>query len=188
MMNRLTGAALAVLFILGLAAPVPTVQAQNLQVGFTDHELLILNMEEYRQIQQQLQTEAQNMQQGLQTSMADYQEKLDRYQKQQALLSPERRQEREQELMQLQGEIQQSAAQAEQQLANREAELMRPLMEQVQTAITEVAEAEGLDIVLRGQGILYINPDRIVDITMAVATKLGIEVDEDETAAANPSN
>jgi len=183
----MTGAVLAVLVLLSLVVPARVAHAQALKVGFTDHELLILNMEEYRQIQQQLQTEAQNMQQGLQTSMQDYQEKLDRYQKQQALLSPERRQEREQELLQLQGEIQQSAAQAEQQLANREAELMRPLLERVQTAIEEVAEEQGLDIVLRGQGILYINPDRIVDITRAVAMKLGIEVDE-ETAAANPSN
>ena len=92
----------------------------------------------------------------------DYQDKLSRYQQQQSLLSQERRQEREAELMQIQQNIQQQAQQQDQQLAERESELMQPLLERVQTAINTVAEAKGLDVVLRSQVgtqplLLYVN-------------------------------
>lgn len=182
-------AALLLLAVTGAFVATPPAHAQALKVGFTDHELLIVNMSEYQQVQEQLQGEYTTSQQDLQAAMQDYQERLDRYQKQQALLSPERRQEREQELMQLQGEIQQSAMQAEQQLAAREAELLRPLVERVRSAIETVAEAQSIDLVIREPSILYINEDKIVDITLAVASELGIEVDEtDGTATSGASN
>ena len=53
-----------------------------------------------------------------------------------------------------------------------------------------MAKEKGLDIVLRSHAgptqpiILYVNEDKIEDITLDVARKLGIQVD-DETAASN---
>ena len=76
-------------------------------------------------------------------------------------------------------------------LADREIELMKPIFDRVQTAIDEVAQAKGLDVVLRHRVgaqpvILYVNPDTVVDITLEVATKLGIEIPEEAaTAEAN---
>lgn len=164
-------------------------QAAAVKIGYTDHELIIVNMPDYRTIQEQLQKEYQGSQEEIQTLAKDYQDKLDKYQKQQALLSPERRQEREQELITLQGQIQQTAQEKEQGLAEREAELMRPLFERVQKAIDEVAVETGLDLVLRSQVgvqpvILYRNDKTIVDITENVARKLGLDVDGDRAAAA----
>lgn len=164
-------------------------QAASVKIGYTDHELIIVNMPDYRTIQEQLQKEYQGSQEEIQTLAQDYQDKLDKYQKQQALLSPERRQEREQELITLQGQIQQTAQEKEQGLAEREAELMRPLFERVQKAIDEVAVETGLDLVLRSQVgvqpvILYRNDKTIVDITENVARKLGLDVDGDRAAAA----
>lgn len=164
-------------------------QAASVKIGYTDHELIIVNMPDYRTIQEQLQKEYQGSQEEIQTLAKDYQDKLDKYQKQQALLSPERRQEREQELITLQGQIQQTAQEKEQGLAEREAELMRPLFERVQKAIDEVAVEAGLDLVLRSQVgvqpvILYRNDKTIVDITENVARKLGLDVDGDRAAAA----
>jgi len=177
------------LFALGMA---PAAQAQGLKVGYTDHEVLIANMKEFQSIQQQLQREAQNGQQELQQLYADYQEKLDRYQKQQALLSAETRQQREQELVQLQQQLQEGAQQKDQQLGRRQAELMQPLLDRVQQAIDKVAQARGLDVVLRSQVgvepvLLYVNERTIANITIDVARELGIEVDEDTTAASSPA-
>ena len=67
---------------------------------------------------------------------------------------------------------------------------MSPIFEQVQTAIDEVAQSKGLDVVLRHRVgnqpvILYVSED-VVDITIEVAMKLGIEVPEEgDTASAN---
>lgn len=178
------GGLLAVLTVFGVAGA----QAQGLKVGYTDHEVIIVNMQEYQTIQQQLQQSLQTGQQELQQLYADFQEKVDRYQKQQALLSAEKRQEREAELAQLQQSIQQQAAEKDQQLQQREAELMQPLLARVQAAIDKVAQARGLDIVLRSQVgvqpvLLYVNERTIANITMDVAKELGIDVDDDPTAA-----
>lgn len=163
-------------------------RAQGLRVGYTDHEVIIVNMNEYRNVQSQLQREVQGGQQELQKLYADLQEKADRYQKQQALLSNEKRQEREQELAQLQQQIQQAAAQKDQELAQRQAELMQPILDRVQTAIDKVAKAQRLDLVLRSQVgsepvLLYVNENSVVNITMDVARELGIDVDDEPSAA-----
>lgn len=158
-------------------------QAQGLKVGYTDHEIIIVNMPQYRQVQNQLEQHFRGGQQEMQGMYQEYQEKLDRYQKQQALLNDERRAEREQELMQLQQQLQESASEKEQELAQREAELMAPLFEQVQSAIDQVARQRGLDLVLRANAgnqplILFVNQETVTDITLDVARRLGIEVEE----------
>lgn len=181
MFKRVNGIALFVaLLFAGVSAG--EADAQALKVGYTDHEIIIVNMPDYKKVQEQLQRDYQGGQEDLQKLYQDYQEKLERYQKQQALLSEQKRQERERELMELQGSIQQSASQKEEQIAQREAELMQPLLQRVQTSIDKVAKQQGLDIVLRTQVgaqplILYVNEKTIKDITEAVARDLGLDVD-----------
>lgn len=167
--------------------------AQALSVGYTDHEIIIVNMPEYQEVQQSLQSAYEGSQQELQTLSQDFQDRLARYQQQQSLLSEERRQEREQELMQLQEQLQAQAQEQEQALAQRESELMQPLLERVQTAINEVAADRGLDIVLRSQVgsqplLLYVNEETIEDITLPVARNLGLDVDEVDDTQATGSN
>ena len=174
-------ALIGAVFMLGLLKAEVS-PAQSLRIGYTDPDVIIVNMKEYRDIQQQLQKEAQESQQALQEMFNEYQEKLERYQRQQALLSEQRRQEREQELLQLQQEIQEASALRQQQLAQREAELMQPLLERVQQVIDQVAQEQNLDVVLRAQALLYVKEGRVVDITREVARRLGIQVPEDTTA------
>lgn len=183
MLKRNLGALVA-LFVVSMGAQ--AVQAQMLKVGYiSDHELIIAAMPEYQGIRQQMQTEYQNSQEALQSLSADFQEKVDKYQKQQALLSEARRAEREQELIQQQQELQQAAAQSEQNLAAREVELLAPLYERAEVAINKIAEEKGLHMVLRSriaaQPILvYVDEDTIMDITLEVATELGIEIPEED--------
>lgn len=178
MIKRIIGLAMLGLLLL----PVVAVQAQGLKVGYTDHEVLILNMPEYQTVQRTLQQEYQGSQTELQTAYADYQAQVERYQKQQALLSEEKRQEREKELMTAQQNLQQRAAEKDEALSQREIELMSPLFEKVDTAIRAIAQEKGLDIVLRSQAgpsqpiILYVNEEKITDITLDVARRLGLDV------------
>ena len=173
-------------------------RAQALSVGFTDHEIVLINMPQYQEVQQQLQTDFDANQQALEALYTDYQDKLERYQRQQSLLSEDRRQEREQELLQLQQQIQDEAQNQDQQLAARQAELMQPLLEQIQDAINEVAAVNSLDIVLRTRVgteplLLFVNPETVQDITLDVARTLGLDVDGEAAessgeAAASDSN
>lgn len=164
----------------------------QLKVGYTDAQLIVAQMSEYREILQQLQTLAESGQVEYQGLINTYQEKLADYQKKQALLSESARTSREEELTNMQGEIQQFLANKEQELEQREAELMNPLLERVQSAINEVAEEQALDLVLNAQAagspvLLY--ADQNMDITEPVMARLGIEPPADTTLVApGPGN
>ncbi len=170
-------------FFFGFAAAVQAQQLPALRIGYTDHEVLISNMPQTRTIQEELQAELESGQRILQSMQDDLAGKVDRYQKQQALLSEERRQERQQELIGLEEELRNKAGELEQDLVQRELDLMGPIYQQVDTAIQTIAAEKDLDLVLRTQAgpaqpiLLYANEDRIVDITLEVARELGIDVD-----------
>ncbi len=162
------------------------VQAQQLpalRIGYTDHEVLISNMPRTRVIQEELQAELDSGQRILQSMQEDLAGKVDRYQKQQALLSEERRQERQQELISLEEELRSKASELEENLVKLEVDLMGPIYQQVDTAIQTIASEKGLDLVLRTQAgpsqpiLLFANEERITDITIEVARELGIDVD-----------
>jgi len=157
-------------------------QVPALKIGYTDHEIIISNMPEYRQIQEQLQGELERTQAEIQELVGALEEKAQRYERQQGLLSEQRLQERQQELMNDQTEIQERVQSAESDLAVMEADLLSPIFQRVDEAIKKISEEKGLDLVLRiqaGQGqpiILYANEQRITDITLDVARELGIDV------------
>ena len=166
-----------------------TVQAQKLKVGYTDHEVLIAAMPDYTKIQGQLQQEFAGAQEALQSLAADFQAEVEKYQKQQSLLSAERRAAREQELAERQQELQEAAGRKDQELAQLEAQLMQPIFDRVQEVIDDVAKKNQLDLVIRHRVgaqpvILYRNEDTVMDITLEVAAALGIKVDEDGNASA----
>ena len=169
----------------------PGVHAQATKIGFTDHEVIIASMDEYGAIQQQLQQEFLSAQEALQSLAQSFQQDVEEYQVQQRLLTEERRAAKEKELADRQQELQLAATKKDEDLAKLEAELMGPIFEQVQAAIDEVAKANSLDVVFRHRVgtqpvILYVNPESVIDITVDVAKKLGIDVDEtDGTASAN---
>ncbi|GIV57216.1 MAG: hypothetical protein KatS3mg042_0129 [Rhodothermaceae bacterium] len=180
-------ASLAAFGLLVLLPVLPSA-AQTFKVGYTDPEAIVAAMPEYRQIQQTLQQEYQQAQQALQSLSADFQDKLQKYQKQQPLLTAEKRAEREQELQQLQQELQQSAAQKDQELARREQELMAPLLEKVQNAIDEVAKANGLAMVMRAPALIYVDTTVVMNITEAVARKLGIPLEDAQVSTGAAAN
>ncbi len=189
-LKRSAGYLLAVSF-LGFATAAQAQQLPALRIGYTDHEVLISNMPQTRTIQEELQAELESGQRILQSMQEDLAGKVDRYQKQQALLSEERRQERQQELIGLEEELRNKAAELEQDLVQRELDLMGPIYQQVDTAIQTVAAEKNLDLVLRTQAgpaqpiLLYANEDRITDITLEVARELGIDVDAAMQSAGN---
>lgn len=169
---------LAIVFAM-VSLPIGNTALAQLKVGYTDAQLIVAQMSEYRSTLQQLQSLAESSQMEYQGLITTYQEKLADYQKKQALLSESARATREQELTTMQGEIQQFLAGKEQELEQREVELMNPLLERVQNAINEVAAEQSLDLVLNAQAagspvLLY--ADESMDITETVMNRLGIEI------------
>lgn len=157
--------------------------AQSLKIGYADPEIIITYMPEYQGVQQQIAAEYRTSQEALQALAEDFQERVDRYQKQLPLLSAERQAEREAELTTLQAEIQNSAASKDQELAARQDELMAPLLQMVQDAIDAIAKEKSLDVVIRSPALLYVNPDTVININVDIAQRLGIEIEDESTAS-----
>lgn len=166
--------------LLATMATMSAVQAQALKVGYADPEVIITYMPDYQRIQQQMSDEYQASQEALQSLATDFQEAVAQYQKQQPLLSAERQAEREQELMQMQAEIQESAARKDEELTEKNDSLLAPLLTRVQTVIDEIALERGLDLVVRSPALLYVNQSTVSNINVEIARRLGIEVDEED--------
>jgi len=166
---------LMVLLVAGISM---SARAQTLKIGYADPEVIITYMPEYQDIQQQMAAEYRTSQEALQALAEDFQERVTKYQKQQPLLSAERQQEREAELAQLQAEIQDSAQKKDQELAQKQEDLMAPLLEKVQDVIDTIAKEKSLDMVVRSPALLFVNEDRIININMDIAERLGIQLDE----------
>ena len=154
-------------------------QAQGIKVGYTEAELIIGRMAEYRTVMEDLQRVAESGEAEYQKLIQDYQTKLQDYQKKQALLSDTAKQTRETELVEMQSTIQEYLQNKEAELAQQQVEMMNPLLEKVQVAIDEVAKEQGLNLVLNSRAagnpmILY--ADEEMNITELVMTKLGIEI------------
>ena len=179
---------------LGLALLPALAHAQTAppKIGYTDHEILLANMPQMATVRQTMQTAIQQSQQTLGARQQRLQTRVEEYQRRQSLLSAEVRQQRERELGALQDSLQAEAGAAQQALGAREAELMRPLYESLQNAIDAEAQAKGLDVVLPTQVggqplILYVNRDRVTDITRDVARRLGIQVNDESAPGATPA-
>lgn len=179
MIRRLTTFAAVLLLVAVAWAP----QAQAQKIGYINQEAVLANMPEMQSVQQQLQQAAQQQEQQLRQEEQQLQERVERYRNQASLLSDSTRQVREQSLAQQQQQLQQSYAQREQQLMMRRNELLQPLLEELQTAIGDVVQRRDLDLVLRAQALVDVNPNsnNVVDITEEVATNLGIDLGDTET-------
>lgn len=155
------------------------VVGQDLEIGFTDPNMIVAQMPEYQDVLSEMQSTYESGQQEYQQLVQEYQQNLEEYQNEQALMSEEARQKRETELTQMQQKIQQFLQQTQQEMGQREAELIQPLLERVQGAIDTVAEQQGLDLVLSTQAgnsavVLYASNDEM-DITAEVMNHLGLQ-------------
>lgn len=160
----------------------PGASAQDMTIGFVEPRAILERMPEMRAVQQRLQNFAERKQTELGSKEQELQTELELYQQKVGVISESARQQEEERLTALETEFRQLQSQAQQELQQRQAELMGPLLQQVQEAIDAVASRKGLDYVLNqttSNGdviILYVSPrvQEEYDITDDVMQELGI--------------
>ncbi|MGF1671441.1 MAG: OmpH family outer membrane protein [Balneolaceae bacterium] len=171
------------IFLIGsfmLAAP--SAQAQDMKIGFVDPRVILERMPEMRAVQQRLQNFAERKQREISDAERALQTEIELYQQKVGVISEQARRNEEERLGEMDLELRQLQNQAQQELQQRRAELMAPLLEQIQNAINEVAGAKNIDYVLNtttstGDVIILYVKDEIrndYDITEAVMVNLGI--------------
>ena len=179
---------------LGLAAAVVLTvagaEAQAPRLGYLDPDLIIVQMPEYASVRDSLEAREQEIAADLQARQGVIQEKFEELQSLQGspVLTEEAREQREQEILRLQSEFEQTQALGMQDLGRREARLLQPLLGRLQDAIDAVSAEMGLTMVFSARAnnapvILYASDDA-VNITEPVMENLGLEVQADAGADA----
>lgn len=171
---------------LGLAAvaflSLAGASAQSVKLGYLDPDIIIVQMPEYASVRDSLQAREQEITADLQERENTIRQQLQELQEMQdsPVLTAEARQQREQEILQLQADFERQQQLGVQDLGRREARLLQPLLARLQDAIDAVSAEMGLAMVFAARAnnapvILYASDDA-ENITEAVMTELGLEI------------
>lgn len=167
----IAGAALILALSLGGAA-----NAQTGKIGYIEEERIIQNYEAWRKAQEQFQTQLRAWEDEYNRMMQSYINDSLEFEKQKLILSAERKASRQAELKAKRGaaesygkDILGPNGQAE----RENAQLTKPLLENVQAAISKVAQEGNYDVIFSSSALTYVNP--ALDITDKVIEALAQE-------------
>ncbi|MGK7394774.1 MAG: OmpH family outer membrane protein [Candidatus Cyclobacteriaceae bacterium M3_2C_046] len=164
-------------FTVGLLLVGLTSFAQSLKIGYTNVDYILTQMPEYKQIEASIKEYTQQLEKQLQSKIEEFQQKGREYQESAATMVPEVRQDKEEELQNLQASIQKFQRDADAAVQKKQMELLQPAYDKIQKAITDVATANGYTHVLSdGMGainiLLYAREED--DVTNLVLENMGI--------------
>jgi len=151
------------------------------RIGYTNLELVLSYMPEAQQVEAELRIYEKKIIEQLNIKQAYLQSKIEEYTelKQQGKLSPVQEEERRKEIMRLDEELKRFQEESEQNYLKKKAELLQPVIDKLQKAINELAEAEGYDYILNNSNatgvatILY--GPKSEDVTEKLLRRLGID-------------
>lgn len=119
--------------------------------------------------------ELADMRTQLQEQAAVVDSMLQDYQRQEVLLSPQAKEQKQTEIMNLRNQLQQSQGEMDSQAQQRQQELLGPILEQVGSVIEALRSENNYSIVLDASKEGLVAADTTLDITDAVLSRLGVE-------------
>ncbi len=161
--------------VLLVFAAVISVQAQD-KIGYISSSAILELMPATKTAQASIQSFGKQKETLLEDLQNQYKNKVENYQANAATMTAIVRQTHEQEIAQWELKIQEVYKKSQQELAEKERELLNPVIKVVQDAVNEVAAAEGYTYVIdtdAGVGFV-IYKDESRDLMSKVKTKLGL--------------
>ncbi|MGF1587494.1 MAG: OmpH family outer membrane protein [Bacteroidales bacterium] len=151
------------------------INAQPNKYGYINTSQLLNVMPESKEADLQMRNEVAKLEEELDNLNVEYQNKLQKYVEEQESLTAVVKQLRERELVELQTRMQEFQSGAQEGLQQRRAELLQPIFDRIDKAISEVAREKGYYFVfdIERSGILYYD-DETEDIYPFVSEKLGL--------------
>lgn len=148
----------------------------KLKFGHVDSNALLQMMPERLNAQKALETHAKQLEETLGMMKTEFEKKYTEYVSTADSLSPLIRQTKEAELGELQQRIQAFQQKAQQELVQKENELLKPIVEKARKAIEEVGTENGYLYVFDiGSGAILHHSSDSQDILPLVKAKLGIK-------------
>lgn len=151
-------------------------QQPQVKIGVVDSEIILSQLPEYKQAQDKLNEIVKKWQAELDSLSMNYQEKLDNYRKQEAMMTEEVKLKEQQDLMKLEQEIynfRQRKFGQQGDFAMEQDRLLSPIKQNIIKAIEKVAKEEKVTLVLDKAGevvVLYSDPS--YDLTFKVLDQL----------------
>jgi outer membrane protein len=173
-MRVIVGGAVALLALGALAAPAAAQQTTSLRIAYINSQLIMDQAPGRAEAEQQFEREVGAYRQQLQRMEDSLRTMAEAFDREQASLAAPVRQQRATALQTRESEFQSRADTLNQQMQRRQAELIRPIMEQINRVIdavrTEGQYAFIFDVASQGQSIVA--ADTTLDITQTVITRL----------------
>ena len=163
---------LAVLLISVLS--LSTANAQTLKFGHVDLQALIQVMPEKATAITELEAFQTDLEDILGEMQKDYQTKLTEFEQMGETVSEIKRNAKVAEIKDVEQRIQNYQVTANQQLQQKQNEVMKPIYDKAQAAIGEVAKEQGLIYVFEVNSLIY-KSNQSMDVLPLVKKKLGIE-------------
>lgn len=150
-------------------------QAQQLKIGIVNLETIITEMPAAKDADKMLKDLTKQYQDSLIAMRTEFEQKIQDYQKQQSMMTPDAQQAEESKLQELQTRIyqfQESKFGQQGELVVKREQLLAPIRDQVQEAIDKVAKAEGLNLVFDETAAAVLYSEDKFDITFRVLDEL----------------
>ncbi len=166
------------LFIALFCGLLSTAQAQTQKIGYADWEYIFSQLPEFKQIDSELKTHSEQLQNTLKAKQQDFEAKYKAYQGMPATTPEAIKADKERELQTMQEGFQKFQQDAQSSLQKKQADLMAPVMKKIGKMIEDVAKENGYTFILNPQGsagidvLLY--SDENYDISNLVLKKFGI--------------
>ena len=152
------------IFLALIVANTSQAQTRTTRIGYIDMEYILENVSDYKEATSQLELKAQKWKQDIEQKKIDINKLKESLNAEKALLTKELIEEKETEIKFLETEMldyQQKQFGADGNLIRQKAALVKPIQDQVFTAVQDIAEAKNYDFIF----------DRSSDLTMLFSNK-----------------
>lgn len=148
----------------------------QMKIAYVNSAEILESMPESAKVKTNLEAYYNELQTQLQTMLTEYSNKVQDYEANQASLSNLVKQSKEKEIVDMENRIQQFRANAEEEMAKKQEELLKPVLDKVQNAINAVGKEKGYTYIIDNAGgtIVYLGADAI-DASMDVKAKLNVK-------------
>lgn len=161
------------LFVIAFAAFATfAASAQTIaRVNFNELVMLAPEMDAAREVMAASQKEAEETYSAM---VEEFQSKYEQYQQKQASWTAAIRESKEKELGEIQNRLQEFQASISQELQAQQNQLMAPIQEKANKAVTDLAKAKGVTILLDYSQAIYFDEAKVLDLTPEARKALGI--------------
>ena len=155
--------------VLALAAAVPAPTRAEQKIGFVDLQRALNEVDEGKAAKATLKHEFDEKQKALDLKKNDFDVLRTAFEKQASVMSDDARKDKQGELERRGMELQATYVQMQKELSEREREATRGIFEKMNAIVREIAEGDGLSLVVQAEALVYAAPS--LDITNELVRK-----------------